>query len=41
MKDFRQLTVWDKAHAMALTCYKLTSPFPKSELFGLTSPIRR
>jgi four helix bundle protein len=41
MKDFRQLKVWDKAHGMALFLYRLTVGFPKHELFGLTSQIRR
>jgi four helix bundle protein len=41
MKDFRQLKVWGKAHEMALFLYKLTVGFPKHELFGLTSQIRR
>ena len=41
MKDFRELNVWEKGHAMTLTSYKLTSGFPKDELFGLTSQIRR
>ena len=41
MKDFRELKVWGKAHQMVLACYKLTEGFPKSELFGLTSQIRR
>ncbi len=41
MKDFRELKVWEKAHQMVLLAYKLTSDFPKHELFGLTSQIRR
>jgi len=41
MKDFRDLKVWHKAHQMVLACYKLTEEFPKSEMFGLTSQIRR
>lgn len=41
MKDFRQLKVWGKAHEMTLFLYKLTVGFPKHELFGLTSQIRR
>ena len=41
MKDFRTLTVWDRAHALALAVYKATEPFPKCELYGLTSQIRR
>jgi four helix bundle protein len=41
LKDFRELRVWQKAHEMVLTSYKLTNEFPKPELFGLTSQIRR
>ena len=41
MKDFRELRVWAKAHEMVLACYKLTADFPKQEMFGLTSQIRR
>jgi len=41
MKDFRQLMVWEKAHQLALTVYKATAKFPKEELYGLTSQIRR
>jgi len=41
MKDFRELKVWGKAHEMTLACYKFTADFPKGELFGLTSQIRR
>ncbi|HKF24190.1 MAG TPA: four helix bundle protein [Candidatus Angelobacter sp.] len=41
MKDFRKLKVWDKAHQMTLRAYRLTESFPKHELFGLVSQIRR
>ena len=41
MKDFRKLKVWEKGHKMTLTSYQLTSGFPKQELFGLSSQIRR
>ena len=41
MKDFRQLKVWEKSHQLALTVYKETKKFPKEELYGLTSQIRR
>jgi four helix bundle protein len=41
MRDFRELRVWEKAHQMALTSYKATAEFPKHELFGLVSQIRR
>ena len=41
MKNFRDLQVWHKAHALTLTCYQMTSAFPKQEVYGLTSQIRR
>lgn len=41
MKDFRQLKVWEKSHQLALAIYKGTKKFPKEELYGLTSQIRR
>jgi four helix bundle protein len=41
MKDFRQLKVWEKAHAVTLAVYKATDKFPKHELYGLTSQIQR
>jgi four helix bundle protein len=33
--------VWNKAHALTLNCYRATNGFPKSELYGLTSQIKR
>ncbi|MEB2334304.1 MAG: four helix bundle protein [Anaerolineaceae bacterium] len=41
MKDFRQLKVWEKSHLLVLAIYKETKGFPKEELYGLTSQIRR
>ncbi|HVI09577.1 MAG TPA: four helix bundle protein [Candidatus Binatia bacterium] len=41
MKHFRDLQVWSRAHALTLESYKVTNRFPKQELFGLTSQIRR
>jgi len=41
MKNFRDLEVWHKAHQLTLESYKATNGFPKKELFGLTSHIRR
>ena len=40
-KSFRDLIVWQKARDLAVTIYKLTESFPKSELYGLTSQMRR
>ena len=41
MRDFRELKVWEKAHQLTLEIYKATQEFPKYELYGLTSQIRR
>jgi four helix bundle protein len=41
MKDFRNLKVWEKAHQFTLKIYKVTEDFPREELYGLTSQIRR
>lgn len=41
MQRFQNLTVWQRGHALALDIHRLTSTFPKSEQFGLTSQIRR
>ena len=41
MKDFRDLNVWHKAHEVTLDLYRHTAKFPKEELYGLTSQIRR
>ncbi len=41
MKNFKELIVWKKAHENALLVYANTKGFPKEELFGITSQIRR
>jgi four helix bundle protein len=41
MADYRELVVWQKPYALALSVYKSTAAFPKSEMFGLTSQLRR
>ena len=41
MKDFRELKVWEKAHRLALSAYRLTRDFPTQEQYGLTSQLRR
>jgi len=40
-KSFQDLIVWQKAHQFVLAIYKLSNAFPKSEIYGLTSQIRR
>lgn len=41
MKDFRSLQVWEKSHHLTVEVYKTTANFPASDLYGLTSQIRR
>ena len=41
MKDFKELRVWTKAHELTMLVYKLTRTFPRDEVYGLTSQVRR
>lgn len=41
MKDFKELRVWSKAHELTVLVYKLTRAFPRDEVYGLTSQVRR
>jgi four helix bundle protein len=41
MRNFRELKIWQKAHEVTLEVYKVTSGFPKQEIFGLTAQARR
>src|SRR5215217_5537865 len=41
MQDFHNLLVWQKAHQLALLTYRLTADFPKDEMFGLRTSLRR
>ncbi|MEY4835561.1 MAG: hypothetical protein RI980_1676 [Bacteroidota bacterium] len=41
MRDFKKYDIWQLSHELTLEVYKITSGFPKEELFGLTSQIRR
>lgn len=41
VKDFRELKVWQKAHELTLSVYRVTAVFPREELYGLTSQLRR
>ena len=41
MANYRDLVVFQKADELAFRIYKVTESFPKSEIFGLTSQIRR
>jgi four helix bundle protein len=40
-KTFEDVEIWQKAHQWVLSIYRLTEDFPKHELFGLTSQLRR
>ncbi|MFZ0481563.1 MAG: four helix bundle protein [Terriglobales bacterium] len=41
MHDFKDLRVWTKAHVLTVAVYRSTREFPREELFGLTSQMRR
>src|ERR1700686_1768524 len=41
MRGFKELKVWQKAHVMTLAVYETTRTFPRDELYGLTSQLRR
>ena len=41
MQDFRYVSVWQRSHQLTLAIYKATADFPKHELFGLVSQMRR
>jgi four helix bundle protein len=41
MRDFRSLSVWEKAHDLVLSTYEVTRSFPGDERYGLTSQLRR
>ncbi len=38
---WKELNVWNKAHDLVLDIYRVTANFPKSEIFGITSQLRR
>ena len=40
-QHFRDLIVWQRAIQMTVSIYKLTQQFPREELYGLTSQMRR
>jgi four helix bundle protein len=40
-KSFEDLVVWQKAHQFVLQVYAMSETFPKAEMFGLTSQLRR
>jgi four helix bundle protein len=40
-EGFRDLIVWQRAVQMSVAIYQLTSDFPREEMYGLTSQLRR
>jgi four helix bundle protein len=41
MQNFKDLLLWQEAHQAVLKIYKLSEDFPKNEVFGITSQLRR
>jgi S23 ribosomal protein. len=41
MRDYKKYDIWKIAHELVKEIYVISENFPKSELFGLTSQIRR
>ncbi|HEY1678022.1 MAG TPA: four helix bundle protein [Candidatus Sulfotelmatobacter sp.] len=41
MQSFRNLKVWEKAHGLTLDVYRSSRCFPREEMYGVTSQMRR
>jgi len=41
VRSFKDLKVWQKGHELTLWIYQATKSFPKEEMYGLTSQLRR
>lgn len=41
MRDYKKLTVWEKSYSFGIKVYTITKSFPKEEIYGLTSQMRR
>lgn len=41
MRDYKKLNVWVKSYTLGIYIYSLSKSFPKEELYGLTSQVRR
>lgn len=41
MQNYKDLQVWKKSHDLTLEIYKVTKLYPKEEIFGLVSQLRR
>ena len=41
MRNYRDLQVWNKAHSLTLELYRVSRGFPREEIYGITSQLRR
>ena len=41
MRNYRDLQVWSKAHNLTLDLYRISRDFPRDEIYGVTSQLRR
>ena len=41
MKNYKNLTVWQDSHELVLSVYRETKAFPREEVYGITSQLRR
>ncbi len=41
MRDFKKYDIWQLSHELTLEIYRITNLFPKEEMYGITSQIRR
>ncbi len=41
MRDYKKYSIWKEGHSLTLSIYRLTKTYPKEELFGLISQLRR
>ena len=41
MQNYKELKVWAKAHEFTLKVYEVTKQFPREEIYGMTSQLRR
>ena len=41
MRDYKKIVVWEKSYKFGIHIYAVTKGFPKEEMYGLTSQLRR
>ena len=41
IKSYQDLAVWQKAMDLVVMCYQMTTKFPKSEIYGISSQLQR